>query len=316
MPLLLSIVFLAVGFLLLAKGADWMVAGASSLAGRFGVSDMVVGLTVVAFGTSAPELFVSTISALRGNGAIAVGNVLGSNIANILLVLGLAATLRPIAIHKRNTWREIPFCLATAVLLLVLLVVANEPFLISRVEAAILLVALAIYLGFMIRNPVLLPAEVAATPPHGAGVSVLLMLAGLATLVGGAELIVRGGVRIAESLGVGDDVIAVTIIAIGTSLPEMATSVAAALKGKSDIAVGNVVGSNILNTGLVLGVAGLVRPIQAAEPFVLDAGVGLAGAVFLFAFMFTGRRHRFDRWEGILCLVLYAGYIAYRASGL
>ena len=316
MQLLLSIVFLAVGFLLLARSADWLVAGASSLAGRFGVSDMVVGLTIVAFGTSAPELFVSTISSVRGNGAIAVGNVLGSNIANILLVLGLAATLRPIAIHQRNTWREIPFCLATAVLLLVLLVVANEPFLISRWEAAILLVALALYLRFAFRHPMPPPAEVADAPRQRAGVAALFVLAGLTGLIAGAELIVRGGVRIAERLGVGDDVIAVTIIAIGTSLPEMATSVAAALKGKSDIAVGNVVGSNILNTGLVLGIAGIVRPIRAAEPFVLDAGVALAGTILLFAFMFTGKRHRFDRWEGVLCLVVYAGYIVSRTAGL
>jgi len=312
MQLLLSVAFLAVGFILLAKGAAWVVQGASSLASRFGVSDMVVGLTVVALGTSAPELFVSTMSAVRGNGAIAVGNVLGSNIANIFFVLGLAATLRPIAISKGSTWREIPFCLAMAVIVVLILFFANEPFLVSRIEAGILLVAVVLYFCFTLRNRASAPPAISVSLEQGAGLSGAFILLGLACLIGGADLIVRGGVRIAMSVGVDESVIAVTIIAIGTSLPEMATSVAAALKGKCDLAVGNVVGSNILNSGLVLGVAGLARPITSAHSFMPDAIVGLAGAVLLFVFMFTGRRYRLDRWEGSLCLVIYAGYILSR----
>ena len=316
MPILLNITFLTLGFLLLAKGATWVVQGASSLAARFGVSDMVVGLTVVALGTSAPELFVSTLSAVGGNGAIAVGNVLGSNIANIFLVLGLAATLRPIAISKGSTWREIPFCLATAAMVALLLAFANEPFLVSRPEAGVLLLTVVFYFRFALRRSAPSPTVIPIASTRSAGLSGVLMLVGLACLVVGADLIVRGGVRIAEGLGVDDSVIAVTIIAIGTSLPEMATSVAAALKGKCDIAVGNVVGSNILNSGLVLGVAGLARPIQSAHPFILDAGVGLAGSLLLFAFMFTGKKHKLDRWEGVLCLLVYVGYIVSRVAGI
>lgn len=300
-----------IGFILLIKGADCLVDGACSIARRFGLSDMVIGMTIVAFGTSTPELSVSLIAGLRGNGGIAIGNILGSNIANLGLVLGAAGLLRPITIQRGAVWKEIPFCLGTASLLAIMLIWQRaSPSVIARGEGLILLAALAAYFIFMFRASREPPAEMQpgehVYPPLSAW---LLMLAGLAGLLIGGELITRNAVTIARRLHVSQEMIALTVVALGTSLPEVAASIAAVMKNKSDLAIGNVVGSNILNTCLVLGLAGSVTPLSSPRSFAADAGIGLGCSMLLFLFMFSGGRHKLDRWEAALFCLIYAGYL-------
>lgn len=309
--MILESILVLIGFALLIKGADVLVDGACSIARRCNVSDLAVGLTIVAFGTSAPELAVSTISAFKGSTGIALGNVLGSNIANLCLVLGVAAFIAPIAIKKGTVWREIPLCLAAAIALLCILLVHNAPFLVSRAEALFLLAGLAGYLLFMF-----ITAQESPTGPveqaHGKLVgAVVMVLGGLTVLIFGGGLIVKSCMGIARRLGISDAMIGVTIVAFGTSLPELAASIAAVLKGKPDIAVGNVVGSNILNTCLVLGSVAAIRPLSATRSFVPDAAVVVIASLMLFLFMFTGKKRKIDRWEALLFLAVYAGYIGY-----
>ena len=310
--LFLNVVLIAAGFALLAKGGDILVEGASAVAKRFNVSDLVIGLTVVALGTSAPELAVSLVSAIRGSSEIVIGNVLGSNIANLCLVLGGAGLLAPIAIGRGTVWREIPFCTGTAVLLAVLTLAGSGPVLITRPEACFLLAGLAAYLLYM-RTIATQGPDLPDVTPHAMrpATALLLIALGITGLAFGGELIVRNSIVLARHFGVSQTLIGVTIVAIGTSLPELATSFAAVVKGKPDIAVGNVVGSNILNTTLVLGVAGLLRPIEASPLLSIDATVALAATLVLFLFMFTGKRRSLDRWESALLLTAYAAYMVY-----
>lgn len=304
-------ILIFIGFVLLIKGADVLVDGACSIAKRHNISDLVVGLTIVAFGTSAPELAVSTISSFKGNSEIALGNVLGSNIANLCLVLGVCGVIAPIAIKKGTVWREIPFCLAIAVMLLCVVMVNNVPFTISREEAVILIAGLAAYVLFMFRTAKESPTGPIDQRLRRPIIAAGMVFTGLVALLFGGLLIVRNCINIAEQLGVSETMMAVTIVALGTSLPELAVSVAAVLKGKPEIAVGNVVGSNILNTCLVLGVAATIRPLATVNSFTLDAQIAAMASLMLFLFMFTGKKRKLDRWEAMLFLVVYAGYIGY-----
>jgi len=310
-PMLLQVAFVILGFVLLAKSAGFLVDGASSMARQRGVSDLVVGLTIIALGTSAPELVVSMLATVRGNGGIAIGNILGSNIANLCLVLGGAGIIVPIAVRKESVRREIPFLFAISILLMLILLVNVYPTLVSRVEALILLASLAGYLVYMLVRVKDSPAEVTTSAPRKASLSILLILGGLTGLIAGGEIIIRNAITMAAGMGVSQELIGLTVVAIGTSLPELATSIAAVLKGKPDIAVGNVVGSNIANTCLVLGSAAFVRPIVSEKLFAADSLVMVAAALILFIFMFTGKKHRLDRWEAWLLLLMYAGYISY-----
>ena len=307
----LQILLILAGFVLLARGASALVDGACAVAKRYGVSDLVVGLTIVAVGTSAPELVVSILSVLRGQGGIALGNIMGSNVANLCLVMGGAGILVPIAVSQSTVLREIPFCLALAVLLLVLVLPLQGVSVIGRGEAVVLLLGLVVYMVFMLRSA----QEPLPTHPRRATRSLLAsglrMAAGLAGLLVGGELIVRNGVAMAARAGVSQELVGVTIVALGTSLPELATGIASVLKGKPDIAVGNVVGSNIINIALVLGVAGVIRPIEAGKSFAVDAVLIVAASLVLFLFMFTGKRSKLDRWEAVLFLLGYAAYIGY-----
>jgi cation:H+ antiporter len=308
----LNVAFILTGFVLLGRGANLLVDGASSLARRFRVSDLVVGLTVVALGTSAPELVVSVISSVQGNSGIALGNVLGSNIANICLVLGVAGLIGPIAIRKGVFWREIPFCVGAAVLLFLVLIPSRSPFAISRVEGILLLLGLVVYLAFMFSSaapprPTAAPTEKQRHP----GTAAWMVLVGLTGLVLGGEIIVRGAVHIAEGIGVSQEMIGLTVVALGTSLPELATALISMLKGKTDMAIGNVIGSNIINTGLVLGTAATIQPLAVGNLVLPDAGVAVAAALLLFFAMFTGKRQRLDRWEAVLLILLYLGYLGF-----
>ncbi len=313
--MLVNLLMLAGGFLLLLRGAHYLVAGASSLARRLGISALVVGLTVVAFGTSAPELVVNLFSSALGETDIAVGNVLGSNAANILLILGLAAAISPLAVQRTTVWKEIPFSMLAAVLVLVMgndvLFDGRSSNAITRIDGFVLLSFFVIFLYYIHaiskgsgeRGE---PVDELPTPRIAAYV-----LGGLTALAVGGSLIVEGAVGIARLVGLSEHVIAVTVVAVGTSLPELATSVVAALKKNSDIAVGNIVGSNIFNVFLVLGLSAFINPLPFGALAVRDAAVVVAVSVLLFISMFVGRRHQFERWQGAAFVALYVAYVGY-----
>ncbi len=309
--MIFQILLIVIGFILLIKGADIFIDGSCAIARRYNISDFIIGMTLVAFGTSAPEMAVSIISAINGNSGIALGNVLGSNMANICLILGIIAFIAPITIRKSIVWREIPFCLVTAIVLTIILTTNNTPFLVSRIEAIILLSGLGIYIAFM-----LMPGQQDLVPeaeshPHKLYISIALTIGGLIALIFGGDMVVKNSIKIAQSFGVSEGMIGLTIIALGTSLPELAASLTALKKGKPDIIIGNIVGSNILNSCLVLGSAAIIKPLASTKSFILDANVAMIAAITLFLFMFIGKKHQLCRWKGILLIVLYVGYMGY-----
>ena len=299
------------GFVLLVKGADYLIEGASLLAKRYNVSDLVIGLTIVALGTSAPELIVSVLSSINGNSGIAIGNVIGSNIANLCLVLGISGVIVPIAIKKGTVWKEIPFCLFASILLTLILFFMNTEHVILRVEALVLLACFIAYILYMFFGAQEPPLVVEAEEQKKMSITILMVAGGLAGLLIGGHLIVENAVYVAKGYGVSEELISITVVAVGTSLPEVAASITSVLKGKHDIAVGNVVGSNIFNTFLVLGTAGLIKPMSLGKPLNADAVVMSAASLALFIFMFTGKRQKLDRWEAVLFLCAYIGYISF-----
>ena len=299
---------LAGGLALLVAAAHVLVRGAAALALRLGLTPLVVGLTVVAFGTSAPELVVSVQAALADAGGIAVGNVVGSNIANVGLVLGLAVLVRPLAADPSLFRRDLPTLLAVTALAAALLADGQ----LGRAEGAVLVTGLAAYLVWSIRAARREQAAVAlpVTEPTGpAWRDVAFVVAGLAGLVIGADLFVGGATNLAEAFGVSNAVIGLTVVAVGTSLPELATTIVAALKGESDIAVGNVVGSNLFNLLGILGVAAVVRPLAAPGLQPADLAVMAVLAVALAGMLWTGRR--LARAEGAALAAAYVGYMGY-----
>ena len=316
--MMLTYVLLIVGFALLIKGADFLVEGSSSIARILKVSDLVVGLTIVAFGTSTPELVVNIFAGIQGNADIAIGNVVGSNIFNILMILGIASAIFPLTVTRGTVWVEIPLTLAAAALLGVL---ANDHLLtgsdfrgLSRVDAFILLGCFAafVYYVFLIARRKEKDAD-APAPSKAAGMakSVVIVVLGLVGLFVGAKFVVDGAVALAASLGVSESLIALTIVAAGTSLPELATSAVAAHKKNCDIAVGNIVGSNIFNIFFILGISALIRPIPLQPKSNIDIGVAVFASLALFVVMFSGKKHVLDRWEGLLFIALYVIYVGF-----
>ncbi len=307
--------FLAAGFAILVKGADLLVEGAVSLARRLGVSDLVVGLTVVSFGTSCPELFVSLLASARGNPDIAMGNVLGSNIANVLLVLGASAAVRPLAVSRSAVAWEIPASLFASLLLWDMASDTTSPDApgLSRGDGLVLLGFLAIFLlrSYSASRGGEPPADMPAAPAHGLARSFLMVATGLVFLALGGHFIVDSAVKIAYWAGMPESVVGLTVVAVGTSLPEMATSVTAALRGMSDIAVGNVVGSNLFNILLILGVSAVVRPLPFNPANHPDLAVMAGSNALLLAFLALGGKRGLGGREGAVFLILYGGYIAY-----
>ncbi|MFP4650773.1 MAG: calcium/sodium antiporter [Desulfobacterales bacterium] len=308
---------LLIGFVLLVKGADLLVEGAGSIARRMRISDLAAGLTIVAFGTSAPELFVNIAASINGNTGMAIGNVLGSNIANILLILGISAIVYPLAVSRGTVWKEIPFSLLAAA---VLGIAANDRLFdgwvysdISRSDGLIFLMFFAIFLYYSAGTARSFTADARGLPMTGRKMPSALALAGagLIGLAAGGKLIVDGGVQIAESFGMSQELVGLTILSVGTSLPELATSAMAAWRENVEIAVGNVVGSNIFNIFLVLGVSSVIKPLPLYAGGNLDIAMLIAASLILFVTMFTGTRRSLDRWEGALLLVLYAAYLVY-----
>ena len=306
---MLTYVLFFIGFVGLIKGADLLVDGASSLAGRLGVSALVIGLTIVAFGTSAPELVVNLLASWQGNTDIAIGNILGSNIVNILLILGISSILYPLTVQRGTVWKEIPFALLAVVVLAVL---ANDAAIdgaassaLTRTDGVVLISFFIIFLYYIFG---LTQRESANTDSEAASVEPQL---GITGLVVGGKWIVDGAVAFATGFGVSEALIGLTIVAIGTSLPEMATSVVAAYKKNVDIAVGNIIGSNIFNVFWILGVSSLIRPLPFAPALSMDLLVTVGATLVLFLALFVGKRHTIERSQGVVFVILYISYIGF-----
>lgn len=313
--MILSILMLALGFGVLILGAQGLVRGASSLAKKLNVPEIVIGLTVVAFGTSTPELIVNIVSASQGVTDISFGNVIGSNIFNILIILGISALIYPLDVKKATTWKEIPFALLTSFVLLLLVndhwYDLNATNLLSRGDGLILLGFFLIFLVYT-HNLAKQGSEVeSATPVYPLPLLLLFIIGGLAGLVLGGNWVVKYAVELARQIGISEKVIGLTIVAAGTSLPELATSVVAALKKQPDIAVGNIVGSNIFNLLFIMGLTSIIQPAAYNPAFNPDQYVMIGATALLFLLMFNPKRHRLDRWEGALLLVIYIGYAVF-----
>ena len=294
------------GFLILTLGAEALVRGASQIALKLGLTPLIIGLTIVAFGTSAPELAVSVKSAMAGNSGIALGNVIGSNIANIGLILGITALIRPIKIESQMVRRDIPIMIAASFLFWSLLLDGN----VSFIDGVLLTTLLIGYLSLSYLSAEKQPTDETNTDNKQSHLlSVLFVIVGISMLVGGGILFVDGAVAMAKSIGINEVVIGLTIVAIGTSMPELVTSIVAALKGESDIAIGNVVGSNLFNILGILGVTALIHPIISNEISQIDWITMIALAAVLLPFAYTGLR--IGRREGGILVACYLGYISY-----
>jgi|SRR5690554_1319533 len=314
--MLISVALIIIGFTSLIFGANWLVDGASSLAKKHNVSDLVIGLTIVAFGTSAPELVVNSVASFDGFSDIVFGNIIGSNNFNLFIILGIAGLIYPISVQSSTAWKEIPISLIAALLLLVL---ANNFFIdqnpeISRLDGLILLIAFLGFLYYVFKQLKTENAEVMAFK-HKSNYKIWgLVLFGITGLIIGGKFVVDSSVRVATELGVSQKVIGLTIIAAGTSLPELVTSVVAALKKNSDIAIGNVIGSNIFNVLLILSISAFIDPIQFNPNFNQDIWILIGGSVFLIIAMFTGKRKKLDRWEALILLSFYLIYTTFLVS--
>jgi len=298
----------------LVKGADWLVDGASVLAKKNNISDLAIGLTIVAFGTSAPELVVNAVAASGNYPDIVFGNIIGSNNFNLLAILGIAGLISPLAVQSSTVWKEIPFSLLAAIALFFLVnnYFFSDPAFLSRYDGMILLIFFAAFLYYVATQ---LKADPNAAAVENKDYSTLkiwgLIIIGLAGLVGGGKLVVDNAVSIAQALGVSEKIIGLTIVAAGTSLPELATSVVAAMKKNAAIAIGNIVGSNIFNIFLILGVSVMIRPLAYNTAFNTDIYLLAVSTIFLFMAMFIGKKQRLDRWQAALMLLTFLSYTTY-----
>lgn len=308
MELLLQFVLLVIGFAMLVKGADWFVDGAAGIADKFGIPQMVIGLTIVAMGTSAPEAAVSITAALKGNAAITIGNVVGSNILNILIILGLTALITSVKMAKSTLKIEIPIMLVITVLLMVQGYTGNE---VSRVEGIIMWVVFIAYLVYLFivakNNPQ--PVEEEEEKAKPIWLLLILVVIGLVLIVWGSNVAVDAATNIAKAAGLSDHFIGLTIVALGTSLPELFTSVSAARKGNADIAIGNIVGSNIFNILFVVGTSAIITPVLFESKFLIDSLVAIAAGVLLWVCTFKSKLLK--RPHGVIMLVCYAAYFIY-----
>jgi cation:H+ antiporter len=303
----LQVLLLVIGIIVVIKGADWLTSGAVGMAERIGVPQIIIGLTIVAMGTSMPEFFVSLLSAINGTPDLAVGNIVGSNIFNALLIVGCAAMVAPIAIQRTTVKKDIPVAVFASLLLMGMTLDGQ----ISRIDAAILFVIFLAYLWITLRG---------AKTEEGAGQeeekkpmpvlkAVILVFVGLACLIFGSDVFVDNATAIAHAMGISDAVIGLTIVAGGTSLPELATSVVAAKKGNSGIAIGNVLGSNVFNILMILGVTGLITPMIISGITIVDLSMMVISMILLWLFSFT--KYRIERWEGVLLAAIFIGYISW-----
>lgn len=305
MDLIIQIGLLALGFLMLVKGADYFVDGAAGIATKFGIPQLVVGLTIVAMGTSAPEAAVSITGALNDAADIAIGNVVGSNILNILIILGITGFITTVAVQKSTLLIEIPFMLAITVLLIVLGMSGNELTFWEGIIFWICFIAYLVYLYILAKKG----TEEETTEDRPVWKLILFILAGGAVVVLGANISVDAATTIAQTIGISERFIGLTIVALGTSLPELVASVTAARKGNADIAIGNIVGSNIFNILFVLGTSALITPIPYQATFLVDGIIAVAAGVLLW--IATIRKKALTRIWGIIMLLAYAVYFIY-----
>lgn len=309
--------FFVLGFVLLIKGADWLVKGASTLAKLFHVSDMVIGLSIVSFGTSLPELLVSLLSSTTGRADLAIGNVLGSNIANILLILGVSASIRSLPIHTATVMSEIPYSLIAALLLGFLAnagLFADRSLLsISRVDGGILVVFLVLFLAYIWNISQTTPGESFPPAPHAysLGKTIAAVVAGIGGLLVGGQWVVEGAVQFAVRFGLSESFVGLTIVAIGTSLPELVTSAVAAYRQNTDIAIGNVIGSNIFNIVGILGISALITPLPFDVINNTDILMVIFSSVLIFLSLVVGKKAVIDRREGVIFIALYIMYLVY-----
>lgn len=309
-----TIILFIAGLVLLIKGADLLINGAGSIASRLGVSEMIIGLTIVSFGTSAPELLVNVIASLEGAADIGLGNIIGSNISNILLILGIAALIRTLKIKQSTTTVEIPLNILAALAFIIITSDARldgHASLISRSDGLMLILFFCIFLAYTYRLAKATREKKPDYVHYKLPNAILLVIAGLIGLVYGGKWVVEGAVELARLLHLSEALIAITIIGVGTSLPELATSAVAAYKGKTDIAIGNVVGSNLFNLFWVLGLSATIKPIQFNPSLSTDAWFYLGVTLLLSVFSFAGKHRHIAREEGIAFLILYIGYLAF-----
>ncbi len=317
MNFLINLVLLVVGFVLLIKGADYFVEGASKIADKLGIPQLVIGLTIVAFGTSAPEAAISISSAIKGNTGIAIGNIIGSNIMNILLILGITSCITVLKVAKSTVYYEIPFVIFITTVLVVIGGTQGKLGFISGIILWALFILFFVYLIKMAKSGksdgIVEEGEAYDGKKDSMIKLIFITLAGMAAIVIGSDLTVDGATEIAKILGISDRIIGLTIVAFGTSLPELITSVTAGIKGKADIAIGNIVGSNIFNILFVLGTTSLIKSVPYSMNFVIDGIVAIAAAVLLF--LGVVRKKQLGRMAGIIMLIAYAGYFAYLIVG-
>lgn len=310
MGLLTQVFLLVAGFVLLVKGADWFVEGAASIADKFGIPQIVIGLTIVAMGTSAPEAAVSISAALKGSAEITIGNVLGSNILNVLVILGLTAVIRKIFVQRTTIYYEIPMVIGLTILLVIM---GLQNYVIGRLEGLLLIGCMVVYMLYLLRlakRGTIDNEELEEFAQKSSmGKLIFLVIVGVVAIVWGSDIAVNAATAIARIFGMSERFIGLTIVALGTSLPELVTSVTAALKGNSDIAVGNIVGSNLFNIMFVVGITAIITPVMYAPAFRMDSMVAIGAAVLLWVCVF--RKQTLYRLHGIIMLACYGGYFAY-----
>lgn len=314
---MVNILLLLVGLGLVVLGADWLVNGASSIARRAGINEFVIGLTIVGFGTSCPELVVSLSGSIEGNSDISVGNVVGSNIFNVLFILGLTAMVLPVGMTDKNRRIDIPITLGVTILLIILGITGSMSGpVISRWEGVLMLLVFSAYLFYCFKSDS--KDEFSETQQATLSItkSIALTLTGLAGLIFGGDLFVDSATALARQIGVSDKFIAVTILAGGTSLPELATSLVAAIKGKEQLALGNILGSNVFNAMMILGLSSVITPLSFASMTIVDIITLVLSAVLLLIWAYTGRKNRIDRREGAAMLLCYVAYNVFLFSRL
>lgn len=307
----LQVLLLVIGIIVVIKSADWLTSGAVGMAERIGVPQIIIGLTIVAMGTSMPEFFVSLMSAINGTPDLAVGNIVGSNIFNALLIVGCAAMVAPITIQHTTVKKDIPVAVFASLLLMGMTLDGH----ISRIDAAILFGVFIAYIGITLRGAKTEDDTAdEEKKPMPVLKAVMLVVVGLAGLVIGSDVFVDNATSIAHTMGISDAVIGLTIVAGGTSLPELATSVVAAKKGNSGIAIGNVLGSNVFNILMILGITGLITPMTISGITVIDLAMMVISMILLWLFSFT--KYRIERWEGVVLTAIFIGYITWLVANV
>ena len=310
--MIIQILLLVVGLILLIKGADWLVDGAAKLAKKYKISNLTIGLTIVAFGTSAPELVVNSFASYNNQYDIVFGNVIGSNIFNLFLILGIAGLITPLIVQSSTVWKEIPLSFFAITILFSL---TNDFFngdiqILSRFDGIILGIMFAVFLFYIytqLKSETSVEEDTNLISLTNTKIWIYIVV-GLSFLVIGGKMVIDNSIVLAESLGVSKKIIGLTIIAAGTSLPELATSVVAAIKKNNDIAVGNIIGSNIFNIFLILSISSIIKPLKYNTVFNQDIYFLAGGTIFLFIAMFTGTKKKLDRWEAAILLFAFLTY--------